>query len=102
VSAVRRAIWLAGAPLRLFLIGLVRLYRVTLSGWLGGQCRFVPSCSQYAEEAVRHYGAIRGSAMAAWRILRCNPFGPGGLDPVRRREEYEAVTQLPDRAEVSG
>lgn len=66
------------------LIGAVRLYRVTLSGWLAGHCRFYPSCSAYAEEALRVHGALRGSAMAIWRVLRCNPFGAGGLDPVSR------------------
>ena len=57
---------------------------VTLSGWLGGQCRFHPTCSRYAEEAIRTHGAIRGSILAAGRVLRCNPFGRGGLDPVPR------------------
>jgi putative membrane protein insertion efficiency factor len=92
VTTVRRAIWLAGTPLRLTLIGLIRMYRVALSGWLGGQCRFAPSCSHYAEEAIRLHGALSGSAMAFWRVLRCNPFGRGGLDPVRRPHlPYESV-----------
>ena len=55
---------------------------MTLSGWLGGQCRFYPSCSHYAEEAIRTRGFLRGWAMAFWRILRCNPFGRGGYEPV--------------------
>ena len=80
---IRRAAWFAGAPVRAVEIGLIRLYRVTLSGWLGGQCRFYPTCSHYAEDAIRERGALRGTAMAAWRILRCNPFGKGGIDHVR-------------------
>ncbi|MBI4260617.1 MAG: membrane protein insertion efficiency factor YidD [Actinobacteria bacterium] len=64
------------------IVGLIRLYRLTLSGMLGGQCRFYPSCSVYGEEAVRTHGALRGSAMAAWRILRCGPFTAGGVDHV--------------------
>ena len=91
MKPVRRALWLAGAPLRALLIGLVRLYRLTLSGWLGGQCRFYPSCSHYAERAIRMHGALKGSALAAWRVLRCNPFGRGGVDPVPPR--YEDVIQ---------
>ena len=68
MSHVHRIAWRAGAPARLALIGLIRLYRVTLSGWLGGQCRFYPTCSRYAEDAIRLHGAIRGTLMAAWRI----------------------------------
>lgn len=87
----------AGAPARFLLVSLIRLYRVTLSGWLGAQCRFYPSCSHYAEEAIRVHGAVRGSAMAAWRIARCGPFTAGGVDHVpepRRRSvdlEYDHV-----------
>ena len=91
LSVALRAI---GAPMRWALIGSIRLYRATLSGWLGGQCRFHPSCSHYAEEAIRVHGAIRGSAMAVWRVLRCNPFGRGGFEPVPPRAghvEYDAV-----------
>jgi uncharacterized protein len=82
MSAVRRATWWLGAPARAVLIAAIHIYRATLSGWLGGQCRFYPTCSHYAEEAVRTHGALRGSAMAAWRILRCNPFGAGGVEHV--------------------
>jgi putative membrane protein insertion efficiency factor len=64
------------------LIFLVRAYRATLSPWLGGACRFEPSCSAYALEALRRYGAARGSWMAARRVLRCHPFHEGGADPV--------------------
>lgn len=82
---LRTAAWAAGAPARLLVIGLVKLYRVTLSGWLGGQCRFYPTCSHYAEEAIKTHGAVRGCAMAAWRIARCGPFTDGGFDPVPPR-----------------
>jgi putative membrane protein insertion efficiency factor len=63
------------------LIKLVLLYRVTLGRLMGGQCRFVPSCSQYAIEAIEKYGALRGALKAAKRILRCHPFGGSGYDP---------------------
>jgi uncharacterized protein len=92
---LRHVIWAAGAPARLVLIGLIRLYRGTLAAWLGGQCRFYPSCSSYAEEAIRGHGAVRGSALAVWRIARCNPFGKGGVEPVpasrERPAQYEVV-----------
>jgi putative membrane protein insertion efficiency factor len=74
-------LWMAGAPLRSASIGLIRLYRMTLSGLLGGQCRFYPTCSQYAEDAIRSQGFARGWALAIWRVLRCNPFGRGGIEP---------------------
>ena len=82
MTPVRHAFWIVGAPARAVLLGGIRLYRVTLSGWLGGQCRFYPSCSHYAEDAIRTLGAIKGSAFATWRVLRCNPYGAGGVDPV--------------------
>jgi uncharacterized protein len=79
-----------GLPTAL-LIAAIRLYRVSLSGWLGGQCRYYPTCSSYAEEAIKVHGAARGSAKAIWRILRCNPFGTGGFDPVGEASRYEHV-----------
>ena len=81
-----------GAPVRILEIGLIRLYRVSLSGWLGGQCRFYPSCSQYAEDAIRKNGAVKGPIFAAWRVLRCNPFGSGGIDRAPGAE-YEHIIQ---------
>ncbi len=64
------------------LVMLVEAYRVTLSPLLGGFCRFLPSCSHYAQEAIVRHGAGRGSLLAARRLLRCHPFHPGGYDPV--------------------
>ena len=75
-----RALRMFGAPARAMLTGLIRLYRATLSGWLGGQCRYYPTCSRYAEEAILVHGAVKGTGLAAWRILRCNPFGAGGVE----------------------
>ena len=67
---------------RLALIGLVRLYRLLLSPWVGSSCRFTPSCSAYALEALDRHGAVAGSGLVAWRLLRCNPACHGGCDPV--------------------
>jgi uncharacterized protein len=63
-------------------LALLRGYRWAISPLLPPACRYVPSCSEYAMEAVERYGAIRGSAMAVWRVLRCHPFTRGGVDPV--------------------
>jgi putative membrane protein insertion efficiency factor len=94
MSAVHRALWLAGAPARAALLAAIRLYRATLSGWLGGQCRFYPTCSHYAEDAIRTRGACTGMLLATWRILRCNPFGAGGVDHVPPRDaEYDGIIQ---------
>ena len=67
--------------MRRLLIQLVLLYRATLGEFLGGQCRFTPTCSQYAIDAITQYGAFRGGWRAIKRIVRCHPFGKGGYDP---------------------
>jgi putative membrane protein insertion efficiency factor len=64
------------------LAGLIRLYRLVVSPALPPACRFTPSCSAYALEAVTRYGVLRGSWLAGRRLLRCHPFHPGGFDPV--------------------
>jgi putative membrane protein insertion efficiency factor len=64
---------------------LFRAYRLALSPLLGPGCRYEPSCSHYAEEAIAKWGLARGVCMGAWRILRCHPFARGGLDPVPAR-----------------
>jgi putative membrane protein insertion efficiency factor len=69
--------------LQTLFLGLIWLYQHTLSRLMPpNTCRFYPSCSHYGFEAIRKYGALRGGLMAAWRVLRCNPFNPGGYDPV--------------------
>jgi putative membrane protein insertion efficiency factor len=65
------------------LLALIRLYQMTFSRTLPpNTCRFYPTCSHYGYQAVYKYGLIKGSLMAVWRVLRCNPFNPGGYDPV--------------------
>lgn len=64
------------------LLALIRVYQVTLSPFTRGACRHVPSCSAYAEEAIRTHGAWRGGRLAAGRLLRCHPLGSHGYDPV--------------------
>ena len=81
---------LLGLPAR-GLLGLIRIYQATLSPVLpvlfgpNCGCRFHPTCSHYAAGAIRTHGALRGSALAAWRLLKCTPLHPGGLDPVPPR-----------------
>lgn len=96
---LREALWSAGAPARAVAVGLIRLYRLTFAGAFGGQCRFAPSCSHYAEDAIRAHGAVRGVVLAGWRILRCNPFGKGGVDEVPAHVAlHDAVIQSTGRA----
>lgn len=68
--------------MRRLLVGAIDLYRRHLSPALPPLCRFEPSCSAYAREAILRHGALKGSLLGAYRILRCNPFGGKGLDPV--------------------
>lgn len=73
--------WIASLPKRA-LLWLIRFYRAALSPHHPACCRFTPTCSQYALEAVEKYGALKGGWLALRRILRCHPFGKGGYDPV--------------------
>jgi hypothetical protein len=65
-----------------FVLFLLRGYKRFISPMLLPSCKYTPTCSEYAMEAVERYGALRGLAMSAWRVLRCNPFAKGGLDLV--------------------
>ena len=60
----------------------LRVYQRVVSPALGPRCRYAPSCSDYALQAIREYGILRGGVLAGWRLLRCNPLSAGGLDPV--------------------
>ena len=69
-------------PMKAFGVGAIKLYRAVFF-WLPSSCRFEPSCSRYTEQAIVKYGLLKGSWMGAKRIARCQPFNPGGYDPVR-------------------
>jgi putative membrane protein insertion efficiency factor len=98
---MRRALWILGAPARVLVLGLLRAYQALIAPALGERCRFYPSCSAYAVQAVRRHGAVKGSALALWRVLRCSPLSSGGPDPVptrhrsRRGAMYDGVIQEP-------
>jgi uncharacterized protein len=76
------------------LLLLVRIYITFLSPFFGGACRFHPSCSNYAAEAIALHGARRGTSLALRRLLRCNPFNKGGFDPVPEQIELPAAARL--------
>ena len=68
----------------------IRLYRRLISPALGQRCKYHPSCSVYALQAIRTYGILRGAVLAAWRLLRCNPWSHGGFDPVEQQRLFRA------------
>lgn len=69
--------------MKILFILIIRLYKYMISPLFPSCCRFTPSCSEYAGDAIRKYGALKGSALAARRIMKCNPFHEGGFDPVK-------------------
>ena len=76
--------------------GLIRLYQWTLSPWVGRNCRFFPTCSNYGLEAIERHGAFKGCYLIALRLLRCHPWGGQGYDPVP-----ETFSWLPQKTQVS-
>jgi len=77
------------------LIGLIKIYQWTISPLLPNCCRFEPTCSRYAVEALRVHGVLRGGCLAVWRLLRCQPFCRGGWDPVPPRSKSPAARSVP-------
>ena len=77
-----------------FVLGLLRGYKWALSPLLPPACRYVPTCSDYAMEAVDRYGVLRGGLMAMWRVLRCHPFVQGGFDPVSKLPVGESAARF--------
>jgi putative membrane protein insertion efficiency factor len=79
---MKKALRAGNRAVQAAILALIKAYRFALAPLMPLSCRFEPSCSAYALEAIRKHGPWRGSALAAWRILRCNPINPGGHDPV--------------------
>lgn len=75
--------------MRLILIGFIKVYRLVLSPFIGQHCRFTPTCSEYALQAIEEHGSARGSWLAVRRLSRCHPFHAGGWDPVPQKEEIK-------------
>lgn len=90
-------LWIRGIGrlLALVLIAPIKLYQVTISPMLGDVCRYHPSCSKYAVEALRTHGPLKGLTLLTYRLVRCNPFTRGGLDPVPPRGMWRPEI-LPD------
>jgi putative membrane protein insertion efficiency factor len=77
------------------LVALVRAYQRLISPLLGAHCRFEPSCSHYAVDAIHVHGSVKGTLLAVWRILRCNPLSKGGqIDPVPKKGRWRAGNEL--------
>jgi uncharacterized protein len=76
--------------MRAVALGVLRVYQRTISPALPRRCKYHPTCSEYAVQAIRGYGLLRGSALAAWRLLRCNPLSHGGYDPVSAQRLFHS------------
>jgi putative membrane protein insertion efficiency factor len=87
-SAVREAAAFALLLPRNCAVVILRAYRAVISPLYGDVCRYYPSCSRYTLEAIQEYGLIRGTALGAWRILRCHPWAKGGVDDVPHRHSH--------------
>ena len=93
-----------GAPRARLAVALVlapvRLYQLVVSPLLPARCRYYPTCSDYAVQAIRSFGILRGFVLAGWRLLRCNPWSPGGIDPVAEQRLFRprpaAATTSPE------
>ena len=89
--------------MRAVLLAPIRLYQRFVSPLLPRRCKYLPTCSDYAVQAVREYGAVRGFVLAGWRLLRCNPWSHGGYDPVsdqtlfKRRDSSASAASPPSR-----
>lgn len=99
MSQQKLALWMRVGNVPFVL--LIGLYRVTLSPFIGGQCRYEPTCSRYGLEAYRVHGPIRGTRLTVSRILRCHPFVKGGYDPVPIPEQ-RVTERVPPRPERKG
>lgn len=73
----------------------LKLYQAVISPALGPRCKFYPSCSEYAVQAIMRFGILRGLVLAAWRLLRCNPFSDGGFDPVENQRLFKVRAPAP-------
>ena len=80
------------ARLRWLFVLPIRAYQRLISPFIGQHCKYYPSCSEYAVQAVQRFGILRGLVLAGWRLLRCNPWSSGGYDPVEEQRLFKAPT----------
>ncbi len=73
----------------------IRLYQRLLAPMLGERCKYYPSCSEYAAQAITRFGILRGLVLAGWRLLRCNPWSHGGFDPVEQQRLFKPRSPVP-------
>lgn len=73
--------------MKTILLTIIKFYKAAISPHLGKNCKYIPTCSQYGMEAIERFGALKGTALTIWRILRCNPFSKGGYDPVPEKKD---------------
>jgi putative membrane protein insertion efficiency factor len=92
---------LAAVGLRLLVLVPIVLYQRVISPGLPRRCRYEPTCSRYAVQAIQRYGILRGLVLAGWRLLRCNPFSHGGFDPVDAQRLFPPRGQAPDARRAS-
>jgi putative membrane protein insertion efficiency factor len=79
---------------RILLVAAIRVYQRLLSPLFGARCKYHPSCSEYAAEAITRFGILRGLVLSAWRLLRCNPWSHGGFDPVDAQRLFKSPASL--------
>ena len=79
----------------LFRSALIRVYQRVVSPWLGNRCKYHPSCSEYAAQAITRFGILRGLVLAGYRLLRCNPWSHGGFDPVDDQRLFKPRVSAP-------
>jgi uncharacterized protein len=80
---------------RLVAVAPIRLYQLVISPALGARCKYYPSCSEYAAQAIGRFGILRGLILAGWRLLRCNPWSHGGFDPVEDQRLFKPRAPAP-------
>ena len=88
---LRQFLWFAGWPLRQLLILGVRGYKKFISPGLPSSCRYYPSCSTYAVQSLQRHGVFKGLVLASWRILKCNPFTEGGVNPIPEKGKWRSA-----------
>jgi uncharacterized protein len=82
-------------PLRSILIAPIRVYQRLIAPAFGSRCKYYPSCSEYAAQAIATFGILRGLILAGWRLLRCNPWSHGGFDPVEDQRLFKSRAPAP-------